>query len=281
VDDNGAIFRLTTNGATPVASFAGTNGAYPSALAEGTNHVLYGITWGGGTSSQGTVFSLTTNGVLSSVLSFSDAATGSGPTGWVRGRDGNFYGTTVGGGAFSKGTVFRLTTGGELTLMALFDGTNGDAPRTLMEASDGYFYGTTAYGGVAATNGASGYGTVFRMTRGGALCTIVSFGSDVWAGSLVEGNDGCLYGTTRSGGNSGSGSIYRLTVPPVLDSAARTTDGDFAFNVSAMSNVSYSIEVSSNLVNWTVWTNVVSPGGGLRFSDALESGSRFYRAVLQ
>ena len=165
--------------------------------------------------------------------------------------------------------------------MALFDGANGNGPGNLMEASDGNFYGTTAYGGVAATNGSWGYGTVFRLTRGGALCTLASFGSYVRAGSLVEGNDGCLYGTTLYGGDSGSGSIYRLAVPPVLDSAARTTDGEFAFNVSAMSNVSYSIEVSSNLVNWTVWTNVVSPGGGLRFSDAWESGSRFYRAVLQ
>lgn len=281
VDDNGALFRLTTNGATPLASFAGTNGAYPSALAEGTNHILYGITWGGGTSSQGTVFSVTTNGVLSSVFSFSGATTGSGPSGWVRSRDGNFYGTVQGGGAFLKGTVFRLTTGGELTLLALFDGANGNGPGNLMEASDGNFYGTTAYGGVAATNGAWGYGTVFRMTRGGALCTLASFGSYVWEGSLVEGHDGCLYGTTRYGGDGGSGSIYRLAVPPELDSAARTMDGRFAFNVSAMSNVSYSIEVSSNLVNWMVWTNVVSPGGALQFSDAWESGSRFYRAVLQ
>jgi uncharacterized repeat protein (TIGR03803 family) len=57
------------------------------------------------------VFSIGTNGVLTSLYSFSTGHDGRHPYGGlVQGRDGSFYGTTLQGGAGNGyGTVFRLT----------------------------------------------------------------------------------------------------------------------------------------------------------------------------
>jgi len=81
----------------------------------------------------------------------------------VQDSAGNFYGTTRFGGAPDKGSVFKLTPAGALSTLVEFvdDGvTNrGRAPQAdLVRGSDGNFYGTTAEGG------ASGFGTVFKVT---------------------------------------------------------------------------------------------------------------------
>jgi uncharacterized repeat protein (TIGR03803 family) len=63
----------------------------------------------------GTIFRITTNGILTTLHSFrgghfSGGNGGSNPyTGLVEGIDGNLYGTTAFGGAIDRGTVFRLT----------------------------------------------------------------------------------------------------------------------------------------------------------------------------
>ena len=57
---------------------------------------FYGTTAAGGSSGYGTVFKVTTNGVLTSLVSFNDANGAYPSAGLVFGRDGNFYGTTTG-----------------------------------------------------------------------------------------------------------------------------------------------------------------------------------------
>ena len=69
-----------------------------------------------------------------------------------------------------------------------------------MQGGDGNFYGTTVWGG------ADDYGTVFKLTPGGVLTTLVEFtgtadnnkGKRPLAG-LVQGGDGNFYGTTICG----------------------------------------------------------------------------------
>ena len=158
----------------------------------------------------------------------------------IQARDGNFYGTTYAGGASTNfdnsgygpgyGAVFKGTPEGELTCLASFFGTNGSHPYAgLVQAADGNFYGV-AYTGGNATNvvpyQGTGYGTVFRVAPGGSLATLYSFDLTNGAcprGGLVEGPDGCLYGTTRYGGLSyndprttsagpgGYGTIFKIT----------------------------------------------------------------------
>jgi uncharacterized repeat protein (TIGR03803 family) len=72
--DNGTLFRLTTNGAFKVlVHFNNANGNNPQGgpLLEGGDGYLYGTTLDGGSYGKGTVFKVTTNGVLTTLTSFS------------------------------------------------------------------------------------------------------------------------------------------------------------------------------------------------------------------
>jgi uncharacterized repeat protein (TIGR03803 family) len=56
------------------------------------------------------VFKISTNGVLTSLYSFTGTNDGTNPdAGLVQGSDGNFYGTTESGGTNNLGTVFQFT----------------------------------------------------------------------------------------------------------------------------------------------------------------------------
>jgi uncharacterized repeat protein (TIGR03803 family) len=72
--------------------------------------------------------------------------------------------------------------------------------------------------GVAGNGGASGYGTVFKVTPVGGLTALYSFcaltncadGSYPFGG-LVLGTDGNFYGTTQNGGSVGLGTVFKIT----------------------------------------------------------------------
>jgi len=159
----GTIFKVTTNGVlTSLVSFNNTNGAFPrAALTPGNDGNFYGTTYYGGSNilgssnSFGTIFRVTTNGVLTSLVSFNNT-NGAYPIGEMTlGSDGNFYGTTYSGGSSNLGTAFQMTTNGMLTTLVSFNNTNGANPYAgWTPGSDGNFYGTTANGGGSGTNGA-------------------------------------------------------------------------------------------------------------------------------
>jgi uncharacterized repeat protein (TIGR03803 family) len=137
----------------------------------------------------------------------------------VQATDGNLYGATYEGGANEFGTVFKITPSGTLTTLYSFCSvvpgcTDGEYPLAgLIQATDGDFYGTT-YGG-----GASGFGTVFKITPSGTLTTLHSFCSVVPGCTdgeypkavLLQATDGNFYGTTYKGGTSGYGTVFELT----------------------------------------------------------------------
>ncbi|MGO9256281.1 MAG: choice-of-anchor tandem repeat GloVer-containing protein [Bryobacteraceae bacterium] len=151
---------------------------------------------------------------LTTLASF--AGSGGGPAGpLVQGTDGNFYGTTLGG---NYGYVFRLTPSGSLTDLHDFCSQSGCAdgylPKGMVRGSDGNFYGTTGAGGTL------GYGTVFRITPGGTLTTLYTFGTTPGDGSnsglLIQAGNGDFFGATLEGGTYSAGTIFQITPSGVL-----------------------------------------------------------------
>ena len=174
-----------------------TNGAYPNQLVQGSDGDFYGTAYTRGANNYGTVFKISTNGVVTSLYSFTGGNDGANPeSGLVQGSDGNFYGTTFGGGTNGNGTVFKIGSNGALTSLYSFTGgKDGANPRAgLLQGNDGDFYGTTS------TGGTSNYGTVFQIRRDGAYTSLYSFtGTNDGAypeSGLVQGSDGNFYGTT-------------------------------------------------------------------------------------
>ena len=233
----GNVFRITPSGTlTSLYSFCSlpncADGSNPAAgLALGTDGNFYGTTSYSSVNNDGTIFKVTPTGYLTTLLNLPNGSYGWGTpqvtqAGLVLASDGNFYGTTPGGGT-TDGTVFRMTPSGTLTTLYNFcsqpncaDGSTPSAP--LVQATDGAFYGTTYYGGVGC-NIQGGCGTVFKITASGTLTTLYSFCQQSGCpdglnpkASLVQGNDGNLYGTTSAGGTYTDGTIFKITTAGTL-----------------------------------------------------------------
>jgi uncharacterized repeat protein (TIGR03803 family) len=223
----GTVFELVkgSSGYTQqvLYSFAsGNDGAYPEAglVADAAGN-LFGTTYSGGTSGDGTVFELVkgSSGYTEQVVySFSGApGDGSYPAaGLIADASGNLFGTTYEGGAGDSGTVFELVKGSsgytEQVLHSCTGGSDGAAPYAgLIEDASGNLFGTTYDGG------ASNKGTVFELQKGDSGYTeqvLYSFsaGSDggtPYAG-LIEDKAGNLFGTTYIGGAHGYGTVFEL-----------------------------------------------------------------------
>ncbi|MGB8700296.1 MAG: choice-of-anchor tandem repeat GloVer-containing protein [Thermosynechococcaceae cyanobacterium] len=197
-----------------VVNFKRTNGSSPTAaLIQADDGNFYGTTVAGGTGSAclsncGTVFRLSPDGTLKTLVNFKQTNGRYPVAALLQANDRNFYGTTSGGGRFNRGTVFRMAANGTLATLVNFNGLNGSNPSAeLIQAKDGNFYGTTTQGG------SFDKGTVFRMTAAGTLTTLANFrgkNGDFPTAKLVQANDGHFYGTTRFGGTSRKGTIFRM-----------------------------------------------------------------------
>jgi uncharacterized repeat protein (TIGR03803 family) len=152
---------------TTLATFGSTGGSEPMAgLIQATDGNLYGTTEVGGAtpnSLQGTVFTVTPSGTLTTLHIFSGQEGRHPEAGLVQAANGNFYGTThdkqSGSGVF--GTIFKMTLSGAVTTLHDFDGADGCDPSNgaLVQATNGNLYGTTE------ACGANTDGTVFSITR--------------------------------------------------------------------------------------------------------------------
>ena len=211
VNGFGTIFKTTTNGnLTTVYSFDGGDGAFPDApMIVATDGNMYGTTSSGGADGAGEVFQLSPGGALLQVGSF-NYTNGFNPNKLLQGADGTFYGTTYGGGSNGDGVIFNLTTNGPVSPLYSFAFFNGGFLPLggLAQDADGTFYGTTFEGG------AFGFGTVFSLSRSGAVTTVYSFtgGNDGShpSADLIQASDGNFYGTTSQAGAYNAGTVFRL-----------------------------------------------------------------------
>jgi len=227
----GTVFAVNTNGTgfRTLHSFAATSGsaggygvnrdgAGPIAGLLLSGNTLYGTAQYGGSSGNGTVFAIKTDGTgFTNLHNFTATAGSTG--GYGTNRDGanpvgglilsgnTLYGTTVGGGSSAGGTVFAINTDGTgFTNLHIFTFNDGAYPWDRLILSGNTLYGTAAVG-------SSGRGTVFAMkTDGTGFTNLHNFtfndGSRPRAGLILSGNT--LYGTAYDGGTSGNGTVFAV-----------------------------------------------------------------------
>jgi uncharacterized repeat protein (TIGR03803 family) len=224
--NDGLVFKLSRTGQwTSLHVFKGgsKDGATPEGLLlRDRAGNLYGTTYAGGLSGNGTVFELV-GGTKEVVLySFRGDPDGANPiAGLTFDAYGNLYGTTSAGGANGTGAVFELAapkkSGGAWTESVLysFGGTDGATPYAgVTFDAAGNLYGTTAAGGAYT------FGTVFELTPGTPWTETklwdfqnATDGAVPYAG-LTADQSGNFYGATTEGGDynsNGGGTIFELS----------------------------------------------------------------------
>jgi uncharacterized repeat protein (TIGR03803 family) len=112
-DGYGTIFQINTNGAgyEVLHNFGPTlDGAYPYGSLTLSRTTLYGMTYGGGAGSYGTIFQINTSGAGYQVLhSFAgEPSDGASPQGSLILSGTTLYGMTNEGGADGQGTIFSI-----------------------------------------------------------------------------------------------------------------------------------------------------------------------------
>ena len=144
---------------------------------------------------------------------------------------GNLYGTTPWGGIYHDGTIFELSPPSgegalwsEAILSNFTGGTDGSNPSSpVILDSLGNLYGTTSSGGLTGVGCSStGCGVVFELSppsrQGGSWTYTVLYrfsspGPYYPIGGMVLDETGNLYGTTKSGGAAGAGTVFELSPP--------------------------------------------------------------------
>ena len=172
---SGTVFAVNTNGMgfTNLYSFGieytggNSDGASPDCHLVLSGNTLYGTTEEGGSSDDGTIFRINTDGSeFSTLQNFSGTDGQHLPAGlWF--SNNVLYGTTVQGGSAGKGTVFKFNLGNSnlvtlhsFTAVSGSKSTNSDGttpdPDLLLQSNT--LYGVTAAGGL------TGNGTAFAIT---------------------------------------------------------------------------------------------------------------------
>ena len=311
---NGTVFAVATNGfgftnlhnftPDPSPGFTNSDGASPRGDLVLSGNTLYGTTYDGGSSGNGTVFAISTDGTVFTDLhnftatsgSFSTNSDGAHPAAGLVLSGNTLYGTADQGGSSGNGTVFAINTDGmSFTNLHGFTATpsgfNGDGanPAAGLILSGNTLYGAAFAGGESGI-GIGGWGTVFAVnTDGGEFRTLYSFttpslnngtytnkdGARPQARLILSGNS--LYGTATEGGISGNGTLFALSWPEltIMPSGANVI---LTWPTNA---TGFNLQSATNLVSTAVWTNV-APGpviinGQKTVTNPISGPQQFYR----
>lgn len=245
---NGSVFALNSNGSgfkvlhhfsasteVPDIFNSPTNseGANPRSLIL-VGGTLYGTASAGGSSANGTLFRLNTNGGDFGMLHHfaprfqgfpATNSDGMNPSSALLFSGRTLYGTAAGGGSAAHGAIFSVQTNGtgfvNLHSFTAVSGNNTN-PDGIYPDGQLALAGDTLFG-MASQGGSAGNGTLFALnTDGSAFTTLHHFtkspgfpftltnpdGINPIGGLVVSGN--ILFGKTTAGGTQGAGVIFAL-----------------------------------------------------------------------
>jgi uncharacterized repeat protein (TIGR03803 family) len=268
INGTGVIYRfdLQSNQYTVLHTFSAldsngdnSDGAFPGvALTRGPGDVFYGMATSGGQNGNGTIFKITKSGEFTVLHTFTalDANAhnedGAVPLRTiVVGDNGNLYGTTRIGGQHTCGELpfpnacgvaWTIDNWGNFHVLHQFTSAQGHAA-SLLQAGDGFFYGCAVWPNTSLPNGQPlPSGILYRMGRWGDHFEVLyTFSQTNSSGEnadgaecyepLVESKPGVFYGTTRLGGTSGNGVVFRYSLSDpnaveVLHEFSATTNGE-------------------------------------------------------
>jgi len=215
----GAIYSINTDGSgfqlLHAFVFGAPDGVFPSGSLIVFGSTLYGMVHGGGNLSNGTIFSMNTNGSSFTVLyTFAGAPSdGKFPLGSLILSGSTLYGMTNLGGVSNSGTIFSINTNGtSFTLLHSFTGgsSDGNSPTDSLTIIGTKLYGMTENGG------SSDIGTIFSINTNGTgfqlLHTFLGGAGDgnLPFGSLTFSPPTTLYGVTGNGGSSSDGVLFSI-----------------------------------------------------------------------
>ena len=225
VNVNGKLYGTTDQGSTTsvfsyapggkldnLVSVTGRNA--PGGVSIGPGSQLVITTSSGATNGYGGIYTIEPSAHTATLRHAFTLAEGSTPSGRLTlGADGKYYLLMFSGGSAECGTILQMDTNWVVTKFK--DLAPGSAygchpVGTLLKTRDGVLYG------MARSGGNFSVGTIFSLDMAGNLTKRYNFVSNYTLGyspigSLVEAQDGHLYGVTYLGGTSGQGQLFRFS----------------------------------------------------------------------
>jgi uncharacterized repeat protein (TIGR03803 family) len=215
----GGIFKTDGNGENLQILYSpkiSASGAYShNDLCQAGNGKYYGVTVGGGKYSYGTLFEYDlSSGIFITKFDFSNNGEGYNPLGnLIQAENGKLYGMTKSGGANNFGVLYEWDpVTDQYTKKLDFNGTeNGSNPvSSLVLHGNGKLYGMTSSGGT------DNKGVLFEWDPSDdSLTKKIDFkgesnGADPHGGTLIQSDNGRLYGMTTEGGSYNAGVIFEF-----------------------------------------------------------------------
>jgi len=308
----GTVFAINTDGTgyTNLYGFSGldpvtltnTNGAHPRGRLVLAGAMLYGTTPNGGSSSDGTLFAIGTNGAgFTNLYNFTalDPVTqtntdGASPYAGLLLSGNTLYGTAQLGGSSGFGTIFKVNIDGTgFTNLYAFTPSSGAAYLPI-NGDGAYPYGTlilsgNLFFGTAQQGGSSGYGTVFAVnTNGTEFTNLYSFTADSGPPAYTNRDGGfpmgdlvlagsTLYGTTSAVGSSNHGTMFALNLVPSLEIVSAGNHVVVSWPAWAQN---CQLQATTNLASAS-WSNVAggttNVGTGYVFTNGTGDNAAFFR----
>lgn len=208
-------FNVSTKTLTVKVDFERTTSGFHSrvGLTLASNNKLYGVNYWGGINNDGTIFEYDyINDLFDVKHHFKNSSGANSRSKLYELLNGLLYGTTYNGGTNDDGVIFQYDINTEIyqAKIKLDNNTGSSLESSLIKHSNGLIYGVTYSGGT------NGKGVVFEYNIESNTYLVKTNLNTIKEGaypsnsSLVQYNNGMLYGTASLGGSNESGVLFEL-----------------------------------------------------------------------